>query len=293
MLTRFAPAPTGFLHLGHVANAICVWGLARARNGHVLLRIEDHDRQRSRPEYERALLDDLEWLGFEPDQFSIACFRAGRCEGRQSDRLTVYESVARDLIGRGLIYGCTCSREDIAQTSESTSKGERPYPGTCRGRGVSLDGDVAWRVQVGEATEAFDDLWCGRQVQQPAAQCGDFVVRDRLGQWTYQFVAAVDDHLQGVDVVVRGRDLLASTGRQIWLARTIGRASPAQFAHHPLIMRTPVQKLSKSARDTGVRDLRQQGWSPEDVKREAARRIGLDPYLALSAIFSNPTPFQR
>jgi glutamyl-tRNA synthetase/glutamyl-Q tRNA(Asp) synthetase len=293
MLTRFAPAPTGFLHLGHVANAICVWGLARARNGRVLLRIEDHDRRRSRPEYERALLDDLDWLGFEPDLFPTSSFRAGRCDARQSDRLAAYASVARDLIDRDLVYGCTCSREDIAQVVEVSTEGERPYPGTCRGRGVSLDGDVAWRVRVGEAVESFDDLWCGRQVQQPAAQCGDFVIRDRLGQWTYQFVATVDDHLQGIDVVVRGRDLLASTGRQIWLARAIGRAAPAQFAHHPLIMKTPAQKLSKSDGATGVCELRRQGWSAAAVKHEAARRVGLDPYLPASTSFSNPTPFQR
>ena len=293
MLTRFAPAPTGFLHLGHVASAICVWGLARARHGRVLLRIEDHDRQRSRPEYERALLDDLDWLGFVPDLFTTACFRAGTCDGRQSDRLAVYDSVARDLIDRDLVYGCSCSREEIAEIVEATSGGERPYPGTCRDRGVSLDGDVAWRVRVDDSVESFDDWWCGPQRQQPAAQCGDFVIRDRHRQWTYQFVATVDDHLHGIDVVVRGQDLLASTGRQIWLARIIGRATPAEFAHHPLIMKDAAQKLSKSARDSGVRDLRLQGWSAEDVRREAARRIGLDPYLPASVIFSNPTPFHR
>jgi glutamyl-tRNA synthetase/glutamyl-Q tRNA(Asp) synthetase len=293
LLTRFAPAPTGFLHLGHVANAICVWGLAGARHGRVLLRIEDHDRQRSRPEYERALLDDLDWLGFEADLFPTSCFRDGRCDSRQSDRLAAYESVARKLIDRDLVYACTCSREAIAQAVDTTGEGERRYPGTCRGRGVALEGDVVWRVRVDGAVEAFDDLWCGPQRQQPAAQCGDFVIRDRLGQWTYQFVATVDDFLQGVDVVVRGRDLLASTGRQIWLARAIGRAAPAGFAHHPLIMKTPSQKLSKSDGATGVRELRRQGWSPEDLRREAARQIGLDPYLASSAIFSNPTPFQR
>ena len=293
MLTRFAPAPTGLLHLGHVANAICVWGLARERNGRVLLRIEDHDRQRSRPEYEAALLDDLDWLGFEPDLCPTAAFRRGRCDGRQSDRLAVYESIARDLIERDLVYGCTCSRDEIAQVVDVSTAGERPYPGTCRGRGVSLDLGVAWRVRISDEVEAFDDLWCGRQVQQPAAQCGDFVIRDRLGQWTYQFVVTVDDYLQGVDVVIRGRDLLASTGRQLWLARVIGRTMPAQFAHHPLIMKTPAQKLSKSDGDTGVRNLRQQGWSAEAVRREAARRIGVDPYLLSSSIFSNPTPFQR
>jgi len=111
MLTRFAPAPTGYLHLGHVANAIRVWGDARARAGGVLLRIEDHDRERCRPEYETALLDDLDWLGFVPDVYPTAAFRAGRCESRQSDRLDVYQRTAEELMARGLVYACACTRK--------------------------------------------------------------------------------------------------------------------------------------------------------------------------------------
>ena len=103
----------GYLHLGHVLNAKWVWGLARAHGARVLLRIEDHDRERCRPEYERAILDDLDWLGFTPDLFPTDAFRAGPCESRQSDRHAIYEAAARELTSRGLVYGCTCSRQQF------------------------------------------------------------------------------------------------------------------------------------------------------------------------------------
>jgi glutamyl-tRNA synthetase/glutamyl-Q tRNA(Asp) synthetase len=272
-VTRYAPAPTGYLHLGHVANAVFVWGLARAHGAGVILRVEDHDRQRAREVYERALLDDLDWLGFAPDVFPTDAFRAGPCEGRQRDRDALYADAARRLAGAGLIYGCTCTRQDLGAPAETA--GERRYPGTCRDRGVGLGPDVAWRVRLEPGAEPFDDLLLGPQAQAPAEQCGDVVIRDRLGNWTYQFAASVDDWLMGVDLVVRGRDLLPSTGRQIRIARLLGRPEPARFAHHPLIMKSPAQKLSKSDRDTGVRDLRAAGWTAPRVIGEAAWRVGL------------------
>ncbi len=274
MRTRFAPAPTGLLHLGHVASALYVWGLARARGAQVLLRIEDHDRERCRPEFERALLDDLDWLGFAPDIFPTAAFRAGPCTSRQSERHHFYQDAARQLAGRGLIYGCECSRQQIAAAAVPGTDGERRYPGTCRERGIRLADGVAWRVRLEPGPEAFDDLLAGPQSQDAAAQCGDVVIRDRMGNWTYQFVASVDDHLQEIDLVVRGRDLLASTGRQIQLARLVGRARPAVFAHHPLVMKSATEKLSKSDGDTGVADLRAAGWSKSRVLAEAARAAG-------------------
>lgn len=265
-LTRFAPAPTGFLHLGHVVNAIHVWGLARALGGRVLLRVEDHDRQRCRPEYEAALLDDLDWLGFEPDVYTTAAFRRGACAGRQSERDAAYRVALAPLVRRGLVYGCSCTRRDI---------GTSRYAGTCRALGLPLADDVGWRVVLADREEVFDDAMLGVQRQRPAAQCGDVLVRDRLGNWTYQWAATVDDLLQQVTLIVRGADLLDSTGRQIALARLLGRATPAHFVHHPLVMRTATEKLSKSNRDTGVRDLRRAGWTPERVIGRAALLSGL------------------
>ena len=273
-VTRFAPAPTGHLHLGHVVNAIHVWGLARALGGRVLLRIEDHDRQRCRPEYQASILDDLDWLGLEPDVFPTAVFRAGRCAGRQSNRDEVYRRAIDTLAGLGLVYGCRCTRREI-EAADDGSAGELRYPGTCRPLGLPLVDGLSWRLAVEPGATAFDDALHGPTVQDPAAQCGDLLLRDRLGNWTYQFAVSVDDTAQAIDLVVRGDDLFASTGRQILLARLLGRATPPVYAHHRLIMKSPTQKLSKSDGDTGVPDLRGAGWTPGLVLGTAARAVGL------------------
>jgi glutamyl-Q tRNA(Asp) synthetase len=270
VLTRFAPAPTGYLHLGHVANALAVWGEARDRGGEVLLRIEDHDRDRCRPEYEVALLDDLDWLGFVADHYPTSAFRAGRCESRQSDRHAIYADAASDLRARGLLYACRCSRRDVAAGIDLTAA-EARYPGTCRSLNLPFDGEVGWRVRLPEDEVRFEDRWLGLQVQRPAFQCGDLLIRDRRANWTYQFVVTVDDFRQAITDVIRGRDLLSSTGRQILLGQLLGRTTPAAFAHHELIMKAPAQKLSKSDGDTGVRDLRAAGWKREEVLTAARR----------------------
>jgi glutamyl-Q tRNA(Asp) synthetase len=281
-LTRFAPAPTGFLHLGHVANALVVWGVAGALGGRVLLRIEDHDRQRCRPEYEQALLDDLDWLGFAPDLFPTAAYRAGRCEGRQSDRDAAYREAMVALGTAGLLYGCACSRREIEESGAPGGDRLR-YPGTCRDRGLPLADGLTWRVRLPDGETRFDDALLGPQRQTPAAQCGDLAIRDRHGNWTYQLAVTVDDLCQDVSLVIRGQDLLASTARQILLARLLGRDDPPAYLHHGLLWKAPARKLSKADGDTGVRALRAAGWSAERVVGEAAHRLGLLPAPA-------PTP---
>lgn len=256
VVTRFAPAPTGHLHLGHVRNAAHVWRMAREMSGRVLLRIEDHDAQRSRREYEESIREDLAWLGFVADERVP----------NQSTRGDVYRHALEPFVAAGLVYGCSCTRQDIISAAGSVGlTDELRYPGTCRHRGLPLDDGLGWRVRMDPGDEAFIDGWLGPQTQDPAAQCGDVLVRDRLGNWTYQWAVVVDDWLQGITHVVRGVDLLASTGRQIRLARLAGRREPAAFFHHPLIMKTPTQKLSKSDGDTGVRDLRAAGWTRAQV----------------------------
>lgn len=250
MLTRFAPAPTGYLHLGHVVNALHVWGAARDRGGQVLLRIEDHDRQRSRPEYAAAIVDDLAWLGFVPDGAIV----------RQSERDAIYRKALQPLIDRELVYACTCSRNDI--------NGEL-YANTCRDKDLPLSDGASWRVRMEPGVERFFDELLGPQEQDPSLQCGDLLVRDRLGNWSYQFAATVDDHLQRITDVIRGVDLLPSTGRQIRLARMLGRATPPRFWHHPLVMKSATQKLSKSDGDSGIRDLREAGWTAGQVLAKA------------------------
>jgi glutamyl-Q tRNA(Asp) synthetase len=284
IISRFAPAPTGFLHLGHVVNASRVWGETRARSGRVLLRIEDHDRQRSRRRFEDAILEDLAWLGFDADEPPV----------RQSERGAIYEEALGRLRALGLVYACDCTRARIAEATRGSAGPEGPalhphvlsvprsavrlpgpvgpgdetelcYPGTCRDRGLAERAGVGVRVRLEPSMERFVDLRLGPQEQRPSEQCGDLLVRDRDGNWTYQFAATVDDYLQGVTLVIRGVDLLASTGRQIQLARLLGRDEPPAFLHHPLIMKAPGQKLSKSDGDTGIRELRAAGWSPADV----------------------------
>lgn len=272
--TRFAPAPTGYLHIGHVVNAIYVWGLARAHGARVLLRIEDHDRQRCRPAYERALRDDLAWLGFVPDDEAP----------NQSARDAAYRAALAPLVARGLVYGCDCTRKQLEGAA---------YPGTCRARGLPLTDGIGWRVRLDPTIEHFDDLVCGSQTQRPAEQSGDLLIRDRIGNWTYQWAATADDTLQQVTLIIRGQDLLDSTGRQIALARLLGRPVPPTFAHHPLVMKTPSQKLSKSDGDSGVRDLRAAGWSAARVIGHAASAVGLQednhplPATKIGALFSH------
>lgn len=262
--TRFAPAPTGFLHLGHVVNALWVWGLARERGGRVLLRIEDHDATRCRREYEVALLDDLAWLGCVPDEPPV----------RQSDRQSVYAAALERLAAAGLVYPCVCTRREIVAASPPGGD-ELRYPGTCDERAVDPATTPMRRVRLASETISFVDLLVGEQRQTPAEQCGDLLALDRDGCWTYQFAVTVDDLEQGVDLVVRGADLLASTGRQIQLARLLGRESPPRYLHHGLILRSDGSKLSKANRDEAVRDLRAAGWTPERVLGAAAHAGGL------------------
>jgi glutamyl-tRNA synthetase/glutamyl-Q tRNA(Asp) synthetase len=277
MISRFAPAPTGYLHLGHVLNAAYVWRFRTDERDRVWLRIEDHDRQRSRPEYDAAILDDLAWLGFRWDGPVV----------RQSERQDIYIRVMERLRARGLVYACRCSRRDLAAGSSAADPEDPPYvrvsrpgplgpgayPGTCRDRGFTDGPGMTLRVRLDPTVERFDDLRLGPQAQRPFEQCGDLAIRDRDGNWTYQFCAAVDDFEQGITHVIRGEDLLDSTGRQIQLARLLGRTVPPLFLHHPLIMKSVTQKLSKSDRDSGVRDLRARGWTPEQVLDAATSSI--------------------
>ena len=292
--TRFAPSPTGYLHLGHIVNAIYVWGLTRTLAGRVLLRIEDHDRIRSRPMFEAAILEDLAWLGFVPD----AGMNPVR---RQSDNDTAYADALATLAATHNVYACDCSRQQIrrrrvaaptfakARTSAKAPAGrpadkpagqvEDRYPGTCRQQrllpGEELPPGMGVRVQLDDRPESFTDGALGEIVQTPAEQCGDLLLRDRDGNWTYQFAVTVDDLNDDVDLVVRGMDLLSSTGRQIKLARMLGRTRPSHFFHHPLIVKPDGEKLSKSSGDTGVRELRAAGADAARVIGLAAASVGL------------------
>ena len=241
-----------------------MWAVARAFSGRVLLRIEDHDRTRSKQAFETGILEDLEWLGLRPDEPFV----------RQSERRSKYEGALAGLEGAGLVYACACSRRTI-EAAMGSGAGELRYPGTCRDAQVDAARERARRVRIEREAISFRDLRRGPIEQVPFDQAGDILALDRHGHWTYQFAVAVDDLDQGVDLVIRGEDLLASTGRQIQLGRLLGRKTPPLFLHHPLILRPDGQKLSKSNDDTGVRDLRAAGWSIERVLGEAGAALGL------------------
>ena len=274
-VTRFAPSPTGYIHLGHVSHMLYVWGLADLLGAQVLLRIEDHDCQRCKPKFETALLEDMEWLGFRPaNRVSAAA-----SEYRQSDCGSAYADALSKLASEGRVYRCTCTRRTLARFKRRPLRSEAMYPGLCRHashpESVSHGLRLVWGH--GAPPERFRDGLLGLQEQRPECQCGDLLLRDRLGQWTYQFAVTVDDIRHGVDIVVRGEDLLPSTGRQLRLARMLGRLEPPRYFHHPLVRDRTGVKLSKKQRSPAVRDLRMAGVTPADVLGEAARSVGLAP----------------
>jgi glutamyl/glutaminyl-tRNA synthetase len=277
--TRFAPAPTGLLHLGHLVNAIYTWGIAGATRGRVVLRIEDHDRQRSRRTYETAILDDLERLGLIPDEPPLAELRAGPSAFRQSDDPTPYRAAVEVLRAQGRVYACTCSRAALLAWRGPGC------PGGCRSRGLREDAPGtalrAWLAgggddekSAGADRETFDDLLLGPRTGDPSAD-GDLALRDRHGNWSYPLCVVVDDARHGVDLVIRGRDLLDATPRQLRLGRLLGREMPPAFLHHPLLRKPSGAKLSKADHDTAVRDLLDGAAAPADLLGFAAAAVGL------------------
>ncbi len=295
-VTRFAPAPTGHLHLGHLVNAIYVWGVAAATGGSVVLRIEDHDRQRSRPEYEMDLLEDLERLGLTASSPTVReLLVTASSAHRQSDCGPVYAAALERLRADGLVYACACTRSTFAAYEADRGRPWRGIgcPGGCRELGLPEDGDVGLRVAVGAGSERWVDLLAGPVADEPAT-AGDPLVRDRVGNWTYAFCVVVDDMRHGVSLVIRGRDLLDATPVQLRLARLLGRADSPRFLHHPLVRRMSGQKLSKAERDTSVRSMLDDGLTPAVLFGRAARLSGLrdtDAPLAvteLGSLFREP-----
>ena len=252
-----------------------MWGAARLAGAEVLLRIEDHDRQRSRPAFDAAIVDELAWLGFVAD--------SGPVRQTDADAVAAYEAALASLAARGLVYRCACTRSTFAAWAREHGRtwSGPGCPGACRTLALPDDPSSSVRVALGEGSEPFDDLLLGRRSGDPS-NAGDLVVRDREANWTYGFAVVVDDLRQGIDLVVRGEDLLPETARQIRLGRLLGRETPARFLHHPLIRKRSGAKLSKSDGDAGVSELRAAGSSPEAVRAEAAAR-GLIPAEVVEA----------
>ena len=279
--TRFAPTPSGLLHEGHLVNAILVWGTARALGGRVVLRIEDHDRERSRPEYEKAALADLETLGFMPDEGRPEDFSAPETPYRQSDNDAKYAATLAELRARGHVYECDCSRSAIRkranQRGETIEPGrEIPYDGFCRDRGLPPGPERGARLRLDAEEIIFEDALLGSLTQNPARECGDPLLRDRRGNWTYHYACVLDDARQGINLIIRGEDLLASTGRQESLRRLLG-APPVLYAHHPLIYDESGEKLGKSRGSPPLSARFAAGVAPEEEIGRIAYLLGLLP----------------
>jgi glutamyl-Q tRNA(Asp) synthetase len=280
IVTRFAPSPTGFLHLGHAHSALLGHRVAREARGRFLLRIEDIDRARCKPEFEAAIFDDLHWLGLDWEQ----------PVRRQSDHFAAYAAALQQLEQSGLLYPCFCSRKDIAAAASAphgtpTGEGETViYPGTCRGLDPILAAErkavgapFALRLDVAKAAGQagplafFDAEPNGSKVREIRAEperFGDVVLGRRDTPASYHLCATLDDHLQGVTLVIRGEDLRAATHLQRLLQAVLGLATP-HYRHHVLLANESGVRLSKRDGAMAIRALRDQGISASAVRTMA------------------------
>jgi len=273
---RFAPSPTGDLHLGGASTALCAWLAARAAGGVLVMRIEDIDTPRVRAGMQSRILEDLRWLGLDWDEGPDVGGNHGPY--LQSERTALYHAALELLERQGTTFRCDCSRADIARAASAPHPGEEGplYPGTCRRLPPdrSFRRAPAVRLAVPDRSVRFFDEVFGDQSQHVASQCGDFVLRRGDGIYAYQLAVVVDDITQGITEVVRGADLLASTARQRLLMELLG-ASPPRFAHAPLVVNTDGTRLAKRARGTPVRDYRDAGVDPRELITLLARALRL------------------
>jgi len=248
--TRFAPSPTGYLHLGHVLNAVFVWGIAGALEGEVVVRIEDHDRGRYRKEYEDAIIDDLKWLGFNFAEYSV-----------QRDRFKRYEEFVEKS---DEVYFCECTRKIIAEY-QTKNHNELWYRGDCRDKNISRN-DSGLRMKISGEEVCFDDILLGKQCQVPSHQCGDVILKNRNGEWSYQMAVVCDDIDQNINLIIRGEDILDSTGRQIMLHQTFQNTVLPVFLHHPLLLeKDGKRKMSKRQKSESIRNERERNISAETI----------------------------
>lgn len=275
---RFAPSPTGDLHLGTLATALVAWGRARAAGGRFILRVEDIDTPRVVAGSEARQLDDLRWLGLDWDEGPDVGGAAGPY--RQSDRAAYYEEALARLAGQGLLYLCDCSRAEIAQVASAPHAGDDGprYPGTCRRFGMSVrewKRPPATRIALPDRVVTIDDAFQGRITQHVANEIGDFVLKRGDGVYAYQLAVVVDDLEMSVSDVVRGVDLLDSAPRQALLAEMLdGR--PPTWAHVPLVHDADGARLQKRTPSHTLAESRESGATPREVVERLLRTLGLD-----------------
>lgn len=268
---RFAPTPSGRMHLGNVFSALMAWASVRSQNGSLILRVEDLDIRAHNPQYTSLLLDDLQWLGLTWDKGPYY----------QSRRTELYQEALLDLRQQGLLYPCFCSRADLhAAQAPHASDGTYVYAGTCRNLSQSERKELsshkipATRIHVPNKIYAFEDKVYGSTSQNLAESCGDFIVQRADGVFAYQLAVVVDDADMGITEVVRGSDLLSSTPRQLYLQDVIGLSHPT-YAHLPLLVAPDGRRLSKRNHDLDLGVLRSQGKTPEEILGFLAYCAGL------------------
>ena len=268
---RIAPSPTGFLHIGHARTFWMAFLRAREAGGTLVLRDEDLDPQRSRPEYASAMLEDLRWLGINWDEGPDTGGPYGPY--RQSERRDYYVRLWRDLRSRGALYPCSCSRKDLAESAqaphENPDSDEPLYSGRCRGNESSATdpAGTTWRFRVPDGTAvAFDDGSAGSQTYTAGKDFGDFIVWRRDEVPAYQLAVVADDIAMKITEVVRGRDLLKSTARQLLIYQALGVPAPG-FFHCALVNDEQGQRLAKRHDALSLRALRAAGVTPEELIR--------------------------
>lgn len=273
---RFAPTPSGRMHLGNVFSVLMAWLDVRAAGGRIVMRVEDLDPRAQDPAVARHLMDDLRWLGLDWNEGPYW----------QSQRTDLYRRALAQLSDRGLTYPCFCTRSQLhAASAPHASDGTYVYQGTCRGLSAaevaerSLTRAPATRLRVPDmddpaGTVRFEDLVWGAQEEVLARDCGDFLVRRSDGVFAYQLAVAIDDALMGVTHVVRGRDLLGSVARQSYLIGLLGYEAPT-YAHVPLLVAPDGRRLSKRERDLDLGALRGEGVTPGRIVGRLAHAVGL------------------
>lgn len=288
--SRIAPTPSGYLHQGNGFSFVLTWLLVREAGGKLLLRIDDADTQRARPEYIDDIFQCLDWLGLDwdsgpagPDDF--------RENFSQENRFTAYQHLLELLRGAGVLYACSCSRSEIKNRYT-----EGIYQGFCRDRELPFTNAAhAWRIQVPREDVCFRELGVGRHCLSLAQTMGDFVVRRKGGWPAYQVASLADDLAWGTNLIVRGMDLLSSTAAQVYLAQCLEgqegdtairqlalQFQQAQFLHHPLLLDSQGEKLSKSAGSTSLKSLREAGGTPLPVYARVAQHLNLPADAAAS-----------
>ena len=269
---RFAPSPSGRMHLGNLWSCLLAWLAARSQGGRMVLRLEDLDPDRCTQAWCDQVMRDLEWLGLDWDNEPVY----------QSRRTEAYRASFTQLEERGLIYPCYCTRaERLAASAPHRSDGVVIYDGRCRRLSPQEREELAgtrrpaWRVEVPEETASFVDRIQGPFSQNLARECGDFILRRSDGVYAYQLAVVVDDAAMGVTQVVRGSDLLDSTPRQLWLQEELGLPHP-EYGHVPLLLAPDGRRLAKRNRDQELGALQNQYTAPELVGR-LAHLAGLIP----------------